>query len=172
VPRDPNLTLRFATVADTAGLAAFSADTYAAAFGAHFKPGDLAAHLVATLAPESWRKYLAHDRVLLAEDGTTLVGYLQFGPHEPGGVFFHRLYVATDRLGQGIGSRLLRAALDAPEVRAAPEVLIDVWEHNAGARRLYERFGFVATGQRMPDFVTASGEVSPGDLIMVRRQAG
>ena len=128
--------------------------------------------MAATLAPESWRKYLAHDRVLLAEDGTRLVGYLQFGPHEPDGVFFHRLYVATDRLGQGIGSRLLRAALDAPEVRAAPEVLIDVWEHNTGARRLYERFGFVATGQRTPDFVTASGEVSPGDLIMVRRQAG
>jgi ribosomal protein S18 acetylase RimI-like enzyme len=143
---------------------------YVAAFGAHFQPDDLEAHLRETLSAERWREYLARDRVLIAEGDRGIVGYLQIEPSHPRGAFFHRLYVAPDRLGRGIGSMLLRAGLDDPAVKAAPQAVIDVWEHNAGAIRLYETFGFVATGERMPDFVTASGEVSPGDLIMVRRQ--
>ena len=151
-------------------LSAFSSVAYAAAFGSHFTPDDLTAHLNATLSAESWRRFLARDRVLLAEIDGSLAGYLQIEPTHPRGPFFHRLYVDPNRLGHGIGSALLRAGLDDPAVKAAPQAVIDVWEHNAVAIRLYTRFGFVPTGERMPDFVTASGEVSPGDLILVRRR--
>lgn len=166
------ITVRPAVLADAPALSAFSASAYTAAFGAHFQPDDLEAHLAATLSPDAWRGYLARDAVLIAETDGAIAGYLQMQLTHPDGVFFHRLYVAPDRLGQGIGSTLLRAGLDDASVRAAPQVLIDAWEHNAGAMRLYERFGFVAAGERMPDFVTASGEVSPGDLVMVRRRKG
>lgn len=162
--------MRVASAADADALSAFSVAAYTAAFGSHFQPDDLAAHLRNTLSPGQWRAYLARDRVLIAERDGLMLGYLQIEPSHPRGPFFHRLYVAPDRVGQGIGSILLRAGLDEPVVVAAPAVVIDVWEHNTGAIRLYERFGFVATGDRMPEFVTASGEVSPGDLIMVRRQ--
>jgi ribosomal protein S18 acetylase RimI-like enzyme len=164
--------LRPAAAADAEALSTFSRTAYTTAFGAHFEPDDLAAHLHNTLAPERWHHYLARDHVLVAERHAQIVGFLQIEPSHPRGPFFHRLYVAPDQLGQGIGSMLLKAGLDDPVVKAAPQAVIDVWEGNAGAMRLYERFGFVATGERMPEFVTASGEVSPGDLIMVRRQPG
>jgi ribosomal protein S18 acetylase RimI-like enzyme len=163
--------LRLGTPADAEVLSTFSVAAYTATFGADFRPDDLEAHLQNTLAADQWRAYLARDRVLIAERAGEIIGYLQIEPSHPRGPFFHRLYVASDQLGQGVGSILLRAGLDDPAVKAAPQAVIDVWEHNAGAIRLYERFGFVATGERMPDFVTASGEVSPGDIIMVRRSA-
>jgi ribosomal protein S18 acetylase RimI-like enzyme len=160
-----------ATSADADVLSAFSMLTYTAAFGEHFRPDDLKAHLQSTLSVARWWEYLARDKVMVAERYGVIVGFLQIEPTHPKGVFFHRLYVATEELGRGIGSMLLRAGLDEPVVTTAPLVLIDVWEGNAGARRLYERFGFVANGERMPEFVTASGEVSSGDLILVRRRA-
>lgn len=167
---DAEIRLRAATLADAAPLSAFSMIAYTAAFGPHFLPADLDAYLKATLSPEQWRGYLARDRVLIAEGEGGIIGYLQIEPTHPRGPFFHRLYVAPERLGQRIGSRLLRAGLNEPVVKSASQVVIDVWEHNSGAIRLYERFGFVISDERMPDFVTASGEVSPGDLIMVRRR--
>lgn len=163
------IALRAAAQGDAEALSVLSRESYAAAFGRYFQPGDLVAHLDAELSLERWHDYLAKDRVLVCEAAGALVGYLQLTP-AGGGIEITRLYVAPERLGQGIGSRLLTAALDLPEVRAADAVRIEVWEENHGARRLYERFGFVATGERGDDFVTASGEVSPGDLIMVRRR--
>jgi ribosomal protein S18 acetylase RimI-like enzyme len=163
-----DITLRPAVVDDADALSVLSTESYAAAFGRYFQPDDLVVHLDEELSPGRWRGYLAQDRVLVCDAGGALVGYLQLTPAR-GGIEINRVYVAPDRIGQGIGSRLLTAALDLPEVRAADAVWIEVWEENHGARRLYERFGFVDTGERGADFVTASGEVSPGDLIMVRR---
>lgn len=163
--------LRFAGAADARPLAEFSRLTYAAAFGQYFSPGDLEAHLAAELSEARWHSYLRRDCVLLVEINGRLAGYLQFGPADHGaGVEFRRVYVDPGRLGQGVGGRMLAAVLDLPDVAAAPAVWIEVWEENHGARRLYERFGFVATGERGEDFVTASGEVSPGDLVLVRRR--
>ncbi|MFN3459789.1 MAG: GNAT family N-acetyltransferase, partial [Oceanibaculum sp.] len=47
---------------------------------------------------------------------------------------------------KGIGSGLLRAAL----ARTPPIGTLNVFAENAGARRLYERFGFHETGP-VPD---------------------
>jgi ribosomal protein S18 acetylase RimI-like enzyme len=160
--------LRAAVAGDAEALSALSKASYADAFGRFFKPADLEAHLDAELSVDHWQGYLAHDRVLVCEADGALLGYIQLCA-VPGGVEISRVYVAPDRQGQGIGSRLLGTALDLPEARDAPTVWIEVWEHNHGARRLYERFGFIATGERGPDFVTASGEISPGDLILIRR---
>jgi len=163
--------LRLAEATEATRLAEFSQRTYAAAFGRHFAPGDLEAYLAAELSESQWQVYLQHDRVLLAEVAGELVGYVQFGPaeHEVG-IEIRRLYVDPDRLGQGIGGQLLARVLGRSEVAAAAAVWIEVWEENYGARRLYQRFGFVETGERGGEFVTASGEVSPGDLILVRRR--
>ena len=169
MPTDP-VALRFADATEAARLAAFSQLTYAAAFGQHFAPGDLDAHLAQDLSPAEWQAYLRRDRVLLAEIGDDLAGYVQFGPADHAvGIEVRRVYVHPDQQGQGIGGRMLTTVLDLPEVAGAPAVWIEVWEDNHGARRLYERFGFVETGERGEDFVTASGDVSPGDLILVRR---
>jgi ribosomal protein S18 acetylase RimI-like enzyme len=160
-----------ASVADAGEVSALATRTYIDAFGADFEPGDLAYHVERTLTLPRWLDYMARDRVLLARIGGQAVGYIQFGPAAAGeGIEVVRLYVEAARQGHGIGGSLLRAALAGPEASAAPAVFIAVWEDNARARRLYERFGFRHEGEKKP-FLLKSGEVSGYDLVLVRRRA-
>jgi ribosomal protein S18 acetylase RimI-like enzyme len=159
-----------ASVDDVDALSALAIKTYVDAWGAEFAPDDLAWHLERTISPARWRAHLAKDRVLWAWLEGKPVAYVQFGPmDEPRAVLIDRLYVEAGLQGQGIGSELLRRALAEPEVIAADEVRIDVWQDNAGARRLYERLGSRFEGERVP-FVLKSGEIDGYDLILVRRQ--
>ena len=78
---------------------------------------------------------------VVADDDGDLVGY--------GGLFATRhqadvqtVAVAPGRQGEGLGATLLRALLDEASRRGCAEVLLEVREDNAAARKLYERFGF------------------------------
>ncbi len=161
-----------ASLADVAELQAFAARTYEIAFGAGFPtPEDLRHHLETRLSLDNWRDYLTASCVLMARDDESLVGFVQFGPRpEAGQMELTRLYVEPELQGQGVGSALLRAALAAPEMAVAREIWLDVWRENPGARRLYERFGFVEAGRH--PYVLVSGEESGFDWLMVRRQTG
>lgn len=55
------------------------------------------------------------------------------------------IVVHPDRRGEKIGSRLLRAVLDFARARGFATVRLDVVDTNTGARRLYEKMGFIAT---------------------------
>lgn len=81
------------------------------------------------------------ERVLLPEHSVTvaacqghLVGVLAASPG-----WVDQLYVAPDLRGQGIGSRLLRAALEA----AKEPVQLWTFQRNRPARDFYEGHGFV-----------------------------
>lgn len=52
-------------------------------------------------------------------------------------------------------------------MKTAERIALDVWEHNLGARRLYERYGFEVVGKRA--FEVKSGAETSFDLIMIRR---
>lgn len=52
--------------------------------------------------------------------------------------------VSTEARGQGIGTRLLQAIEDHAVSLGRTSIRLDVIDTNPGARRLYERFGFVA----------------------------
>lgn len=60
----------------------------------------------------------------------------------PGTWYVHVLATREDRRGQGWGGRLLTLAEEIARGMAAPALSIIVADNNAGARRLYERFGF------------------------------
>ena len=163
----PALSIRPAAGSDLAALAAFSVATYVAAFGHSFAPDDLAAHLAARLSEARWREYLDEDRILVAIDAGAIRGFVQFGATgDPGVMELRRLYVDPKRFGEGIGSRLLDAALADPMLADAACLELDVWEDNPGAARLYRRFGFVPAGRRA--FRSPSGEVTGYDIIMRR----
>lgn len=53
------------------------------------------------------------------------------------------LYVVPDLRGSGIGTRILSTAISALELRGVHEMHINVDEVDDGARRFYERHGFV-----------------------------
>lgn len=76
-----------------------------------------------------------------------------------------RLYVAPDAIAQGYGTALLRHSLARVAREGCDAMWLGVWEHNAGAVRLYRRHGFRVVGrQQFP-----LGQQRHTDLVMVRR---
>lgn len=84
------------------------------------------------------RDVFARLSVWLASDGPQVIGVLS-REHE----WVHQLYVAPGYTGRGIGQRLLDAFL--AEAAASSISVVQLWtfQRNAGARRFYERNGFV-----------------------------
>lgn len=60
------------------------------------------------------------------------------------------LWVAPDHRRRGIGERLVRAMLARLRDSGVPRAWLWVLDGNDPARRLYERLGFVSTGERQP----------------------
>ena len=63
---------------------------------------------------------------------------------EPDELLMDGICVAAEARGQGLGTRLLRALCDHGRELGLARVRLDVIDTNPGARRLYEREGFVA----------------------------
>lgn len=167
---DPRVAISEATADDAEEISDLAIRTYVETWGAEFEPDDLSWHLDRTISPDRWREHLRRDRVLWAKLDGRPVAFVQFGPaREPGTVVIERLYVDAGLQRQGLGSQLLERVLAEPEVAGAQKVVIDVWQDNRGARRLYERFGFRHEGDRMP-FRLRSGEIDGYDLVLVRRR--
>jgi len=84
------------------------------------------------------------------------------------GEWVRQLFVAPEHTGQGIGQRLLDAMLAEAVVAAIPVCRLWTFQRNAGARRFYERNGFVAV-----EFGDGSGnEEREPDVRYERRLAG
>jgi ribosomal protein S18 acetylase RimI-like enzyme len=92
--------------------------------------------------------------VLIARAGERPLGYaalcigfsIEFRGRD---AFVDELYVVPDARGSGLGRTLLRA-LEAEARAAGVRALhLEVEQHNAAARRLYEQEGFVALGREL-----------------------
>jgi [ribosomal protein S18]-alanine N-acetyltransferase len=92
--------------------------------------------------PASRRLYL------VAEEGNTLIGY--GGMMFTGGPQADVVTLAVDpaHWGRGAGTALLRALVEAANLRGCAEVLLEVREDNPRARQLYLRNGFTEVGIR------------------------
>ena len=66
--------------------------------------------------------------------------------HEPGEWYITAVSVKPEARGRGVGARLLEDAVTRARAEGATSVTLDVDASNSGARRLYERHGFVVTG--------------------------
>ena len=64
--------------------------------------------------------------------------------------------------GQGWGPKLMAAVMTAPEVEALPLVTLTVIKTNERARSIYEKLGFVITGE--------TGAWEPGDSWCMERR--
>jgi [ribosomal protein S18]-alanine N-acetyltransferase len=92
--------------------------------------------------PASRRLYL------VAEEGNTLIGY--GGMMFTGGPQADVVTLAVDpaHWGRGAGTAMLRALVEAANLRGCAEVLLEVREDNPRARQLYLRNGFTEVGIR------------------------
>ncbi len=169
-----NVQIRLLNSREISELTALARSTYQAAYRQDMTPADLDWHLNTYLSSERVQELVQRDVVLVAVIGAQLTGFVQFGAADQtnsrlAGVEIRRLYVLPDLQNQGIGSRLLGAALMHPLVRASRQVVLGVWHTNVAAQRFYVRFGFVQVGER--PYITAEGSVSGADLLLVRIQA-
>lgn len=85
-------------------------------------------HLVEQVVP--------NHRVRVVFDGPDVVAFMASTPAS-----IAQLYVAVDRIGQGVGSSLMAIA----KSESAGSLWLYTFTRNANARRFYERHGFVET---------------------------
>jgi RimJ/RimL family protein N-acetyltransferase len=102
------------------------------------------------------------DRVV----GSCVVGRVGPSPTSETG---HRgvlgILVHRDFRGRGVGQGLLTATIEACRGRF-DQIELQVFVANTGARRLYERFGFVAVG-RLPAAIRRNGQYLDEDLMVL-----
>lgn len=131
-PESTTITLRRAAAADASAVA----DVYLASFHATYDfplahTDDEVRRWIRDVVVATRETWVAIDG-----DGGPVVAMMVVGPGE-----LDQLYVAPDRLGRGIGRRLLEQAQRSSPVGLA----LFTFQVNARARRFYERNGFVAT---------------------------
>ena len=158
-------TIRRATPADAAALAAMARETFVDAFGADNRPEDMQAYTSAAFGEAQQLREIADPGVVTllgvaagfsrpnggpAEAGpyteagpcAELIAYAQLrrtpgSPH--GEVELARFYVRRGHHGRGVAQELMSAVLK--EARAA-RVWLGVWERNARAIAFYRKCGF------------------------------
>ena len=138
---------------DVAALADLATRTWQDEFGSSLEPEDLAVELHTRRSPEYFESALEQTTILVADDGRSLVGYVQFGLVDipavnasEGDMQLRRLYLDRADQGRGLGRRLIEAALAHPALAAAGRVYLSVWEENERALHLYESVGFHRVG--------------------------
>ncbi|MGH2819518.1 MAG: GNAT family N-acetyltransferase [Actinomycetota bacterium] len=81
------------------------------------------------------------------------VGVTGRGPTELG------MQVEAGRRRRGVGSALLRAAIEWARAVGSHKITLQVWPHNEAALQLYERFGFEREGCLRKQWRRANGEL-------------
>jgi RimJ/RimL family protein N-acetyltransferase len=99
-----------------------------------------------------WSSMIEKDHpFVLAVDSGAVVGWCDVVP-VPRPIFSHVGTLGMGLLpayrGQGIGARLMTAALDASRICGLERVELGVFADNERARRLYAKMGFVVEGVR------------------------
>jgi ribosomal protein S18 acetylase RimI-like enzyme len=154
------LALRLADATDADALALVGAATFLESY-AHLLPAsDILAHIARQHAAPVYRKYLEDRacRCWIVEHlpGKAPVGYLVATPPDLplAGIDpaldweIRRIYLLHRFQGQGLGRRLMEAALAEARAIGRQRVLLGVYSRNGAALRFYERLGFSRCGTR------------------------
>ncbi|MGZ4460856.1 MAG: GNAT family N-acetyltransferase [Nocardioidaceae bacterium] len=131
MPSEPGLLVRPGTPADAGAVAELFTAARAAAVPAMPPPVHTPEEDLAWLTEQLDGRM---DAWVADEDGA-VVGFMLL----EGTDWLHSLYVRADRTGQGIGTLLLELA----QAQRPAGLQLWVFQSNTGARRLYERHGFL-----------------------------
>jgi len=109
-----------------------------------------------------WSESMFHDclapryHAQVAEDATGVIGFFIIDSVLDEGTL-HNIAVLPDYQGQGVGRRLLTAAIHWAEQQLLVSIFLEVRASNLAACKLYEKFGFQHIGTRKAYYPTASG---------------
>jgi ribosomal protein S18 acetylase RimI-like enzyme len=159
--------VRAAAPGDAAAIAAVHVRAWRAGY-AGLLPDELLDALSVERRTRDWSTRLgtgAAGLVLVAEQAGSVVGFANLLGGE-----ITALYVDPERWRRGIGSELLRAALEAAGDR--PAVTLWVLADNAASRGFYERFGFEPDGTEKREPIGPEGWKAEPLQIRLRLERG
>ncbi|HVE74034.1 MAG TPA: GNAT family N-acetyltransferase [Mycobacteriales bacterium] len=143
--------IRPASLRDVDELAELVAAAYRATYADLVPPATLDTVVPQVSAPEGLRRMLQDvergaglSRALVAVEGETLVGFLDFA-EEHDGLELRRLYTRVGMTSKGVGAALLRALEDT--LPAGTRYRIVVVEGNTRGLRFWKRHGFEEVGE-------------------------
>ncbi|HET7810672.1 MAG TPA: GNAT family N-acetyltransferase [Steroidobacteraceae bacterium] len=170
-------TLRDATPADAARLAAFAARTFRETFAADNTAADMQSHLDASFSPAIQRLEIQDpsiDTLILVDADDRWLGFAQLragssapGTPPAGSLELWRFYVDRPWHGKGVAGALMDGAKRRAARRGAASLWLGVWERNARAQAFYRKHGFEAVGRKT--FVVGNDPQS--DDVMLCRLA-
>jgi ribosomal protein S18 acetylase RimI-like enzyme len=171
---DPEkVTIRRAATDDTDVLARIGRLTFAQSYADIIPPQDLESYTRGAFNPDLITSELSDPRTiyLLACFEINTCGYAKLQPTPtppqisvPGPVELMRLYVVPGCTGNGIGSKLIKAALEAAAAADYHSCWLRVWVGNKQAIKFYRSWRFDEVGSE-PYQV---GQASETVLLMVR----
>ena len=107
----------------------------------------------ASFDEQLWKQRLTENVVLLARVGPTPAGsamYSEYGVTDPGDCSLFGMWVDPAFRRTGVAQALVHAVVAQARTAGRRRVILHVVRDNNAARSLYEREGFVATGQSVP----------------------
>ena len=160
---------RSAERADLPALAALFERSFRDAFAHLYSDADLKAFLT-QFGLESWTREYDDPRYafFVADAGSDLVAFVKLGPpalpvdRNGPAVELRQIYVDPDWTGRGLSGPLMDWAIAEARRREAQELYLTVYVGNPRARKLYERYGFVAVGL----YAFMVGNQADEDIIM------
>lgn len=107
---------------------------------------------------------IRHGRVYIAKENQTAVGLIQYMRdwNRPHRAYLSGVSIAREARGRGLGTKLIRASLQALGPDDIKEVELTVAPDNKAAIRVYEKLGFATKGLRIDEY--GAGE---NRLVMV-----
>jgi ribosomal protein S18 acetylase RimI-like enzyme len=152
------VTIRTATTADAAAVAALARRTFYDTFAATNNPDDMALYLAEAFGVDQQTRELS-DRditaLLVEQDGVAVAYAMVRGDHVPDCVTgpnpleLWRFYVDREWHGRGIAPKLMDRVKQVARQRGARTLWLGVWERNDRARAFYAKCGFTDAGNHI-----------------------
>jgi GNAT superfamily N-acetyltransferase len=145
------LTIRSATVADAAALAAVGGKGFAAAHQAAVSLEDMQGVLSSAWNEKSMTEMIVNSEIqtMVAEINQQIVGLASLNPayrpsylRRPTPIELGRFYLHLDWIGYGLGSKLMTQALRQAAATGYGICWLRVWQGNKRAIQFYRRWGF------------------------------
>ncbi|MEU0795534.1 GNAT family N-acetyltransferase [Amycolatopsis sp. NPDC005961] len=114
---------------------------------------------------DDWRAWLIDRAWFAAFDGDDAVALVCGWPAEREWLVYS-MWVAPQARGRGVAADLMGAVREAAEEAGAEAIGLHVFEGNDRARRVYERLGFVLTGES--EVITGKGRRNRMRLALTR----
>jgi ribosomal protein S18 acetylase RimI-like enzyme len=150
--------IRRAKAEDAVLIADLSRETFYESFQAFNTPGNMEKFMNEQFSREKLigEFYDPKNTFLLACQEERVLGYtkLRVSDEEsdrpsPDSLEIVRIYAVSDSIGKGIGSLLIKEAIEFAKMKKFSTIWLGVWEHNARAIAFYERWGFRRFGEHV-----------------------